>query len=115
MSDLAEVAARGTYAKNGWWRPVTPGDDGKGRYRDGGTMTFRAVEWDDLDDEERGGLILDAHNALAAIEKAGHRIVPVEPTKKMNDAGWLTEDHDGWDGPRDCWDAMLAAAPKVTP
>lgn len=74
MSDLVEIVARGVYADAGWWRPIKANDDGRGRYRNG----FRAVEWDDLDEEERAGLLRDAQSALTAIEKAGHRIVPAK-------------------------------------
>ena len=52
---------------------------------------------------------------LTAIEKAGHRIVPVKITREMRQAGLLTDTMDGWDGPETCWEWMLDAAPKVTP
>lgn len=50
----------------------------------------------------------DARAALSAIEASGtHRVAPVEPTEAMLDAGEYLEGADAWD-------AMLAAAPKVT-
>ncbi len=49
-----------------------------------------------------------ARLAITAIEKAGHRIVPVEPTFEMRKVcSFETAEVE--------WPAMLAAAPKVTP
>lgn len=45
---------------------------------------------------------------LTAIEKAGHRLVPVEPTPEML-AAVRWDDDDARAG----WDCMLSAAPKV--
>lgn len=47
-----------------------------------------------------------ARVALRSLEAAGYRVVPVEPTEAMSDAGAIH--------PTD-YAAMLAAAPKVTP
>jgi hypothetical protein len=57
-----EIVARAMYAANGWWRSPRENDDGKGRYHHG----LRAVEWEELDADERGGRIRDAAVALAA-------------------------------------------------
>jgi hypothetical protein len=69
---------------------------------------------------------VEARAALAAIEAAGWRVVPAEPTAEMWN-GWISVNHeydlvtqhayfDGDSGNwHACWDAMLAAAPKVTP
>jgi hypothetical protein len=51
--------------------------------------------------------------ALAAIDAAGFAIVPKEPTEEMETAYWRAQGMDR--APCDqTWDAMLAAAPKVT-
>lgn len=51
--------------------------------------------------------------ALAAIEDAGYRIVPVEPTAEMMSeiSGVMIGSYDA----REAYLAMLAVAPKVTP
>ena len=73
------------------------------------------------DDDSWVGSRMAALIAFAAIEKAGHRIVPVEITKAMREAG---EEAIGWGCHEDrpsaevalgTWQAMLAAAPKVSP
>lgn len=60
--------------------------------------------------------------ALSALEAAGYRVVPVEPTEAMCEAGensgflmWSPEPGEGLDGAdmETAWTAMLAAAPKV--
>jgi len=51
---------------------------------------------------------LSARAILTAIEASGRRIVPVEPTQKMIEAG-LDHVTRG-----DIWAAMLSASPKVT-
>ena len=54
----------------------------------------------------------DAQIVLAAIEASGYRVVPKEPTEAM------IKHAKAWGmvgGERVIWDAMLAAAPKVTP
>lgn len=67
--------------------------------------------------EERGELYRAYMAAIiTAIEKAGHRIVPVEPTLKMQCHG-LGADMKGFRGEtpvREIYLAMLAAAPKAT-
>jgi hypothetical protein len=64
-----------------------------------------------------GSLVNDAirhaRAALAAIDAAGFAIVPKEPTEEMETAYWRAQGMDR--APCDqTWDAMLAAAPKVT-
>lgn len=71
--------------------------------------------------------IIDNHkslmrNTLDAIAAAGYRVVPVEPTPEMLDAGWVKADAEWIGGARNLpreeiaqlWLAMLAAAPKST-
>ena len=53
-----------------------------------------------------------ARAALTAIEKAGHRIVPVEPDEKILLAILMAQ---FLNDTRETYAAMLAAAPKVTP
>jgi hypothetical protein len=57
--------------------------------------------------------------ALAAIEAAGHRIVPVEPTEAMVraavDSVGIAEGYRVDRKARRAWAAMLTAAPKPTP
>lgn len=61
--------------------------------------------------------------ALQAIEKAGHRIVPVKPSEEMLDAlhdGVLIEVNPEMRecsiiNDREMWGAILAAVPKVSP
>lgn len=55
--------------------------------------------------------------SLAAIEKAGHRIVPFDPTDAMESAGIEQVDPTNSYKPdvaSNVWFAMLNAAPKVT-
>lgn len=89
----AEVAARAVYAANGWWRERRADDDGKGRYRDGGTMIFRAVEWDDLDDEERADLIRDAGIAINAALTSSRREV-LEEAARVAEYYWSNDAKD---------------------
>ena len=46
---------------------------------------------------------------ITAIEQSGHAIVPIEPTEAMIDAGYNSEDCDGWSGPISCWERMIQA------
>lgn len=55
-----------------------------------------------------------AQAVLTAIEQSGHAIVPIEPTEAMIDAGYNSEDCDGWSGPTSCWQRMIQAG-KVKP
>lgn len=61
-----------------------------------------------------------ARAALAAVEAAGYRVVPVEPTAEMIRAALVEADRHGYlalkgyftdDEATFCWRAMLAAAP----
>jgi hypothetical protein len=118
MSDLVEIGAKvigdATFTYNG--QPET----------------IRSAIWGIFGTSTRGLALVEAllKNAaeahLAAIEKAGHRIVPVEPTKEMIEAGYDMQVADWpprWsdDGctpekytAQNIWPAMLNAAPKVT-
>jgi hypothetical protein len=60
-------------------------------------------------------------DTLSAIEVAGYRVVPVQPTKAMLDAAAIVvdDDHDRREPHRfysapELYAAMLAAAPKVS-
>jgi len=116
MSDLVEIGAKGAYAENDWWRSVAHDDDGKGRYQEMNGVRMRAVEWRELDADDRDSRLKEARAALTAIEKAGHRIVPKQPTDEML---WAALSAGHFDGIKDDADmrlsyaAMLAAAPKV--
>lgn len=62
-----------------------------------------------------------ARAALAAIEAAGYRVVPVEMTEEMGREGgtalinWSNSDESSWaKGAGDIYAAIVAAAPKVT-
>jgi len=68
---MAEQAAKGTYAADGWARPAAGDDDGKGRYRDSSIGRLRIVEWDELDGEMRSELVQEAFHGLAALVAAG--------------------------------------------
>lgn len=56
-----------------------------------------------------------ARAALAAIDAAGWQVVPKEPIEEMVAAGWASNGHFSDSSPLQVWQAMLAAAPKVTP
>lgn len=59
-----------------------------------------------------------ARAALSAIEAAGYRVVPMEPTEAMARAVRDPREANGSPlskGFRDTWRAALAAAPKVQP
>lgn len=72
MSDLVELVARAQYAANCWWRIVEDNDDGLGRYKAGhGEDRFRAIEWEQLSEDERKELLDASRAALDAIIAAG--------------------------------------------
>ena len=77
--ELVELMARAAYTANCWWRKVGEDDDRRGRYRNTGSIIFRAVEWENLDDDQRDQKRKEMNAALTAIEASGRRIVPVEP------------------------------------
>ena len=93
MSDLVEIGAKGAYAENDWWRSVAHDDDGKGRYQEMNGVRMRAVEWHELDADDRDSRLKEARAALTAIEKAGHRISlawqPIETAPKEECAPFL--------------------------
>lgn len=64
---LIERVARAVYAKNNWWKPTLPSDDGKGRYRG----EFRAVEWEELDAGEKILLLETARDHIEALRSCG--------------------------------------------
>jgi hypothetical protein len=79
MTDAKEVVerlAKAVYARNGWWRIVSENDDGNGRYRNTGEHRMRAVEWSDLDADERGQMLLDATAAMQELSAMGLVVVP---------------------------------------
>lgn len=119
MSDLVEIGAKGAYAENDWWRSVAHDDDGKGRYQEMNGVRMRVVEWHELDADDRDSRLKELRAALIAIEKAGHRIVPVEPTNAMEnaavEAAFVHCAHLTDEGETNAiYRAMLAAAPKVS-
>lgn len=75
------------------------------------------VPWDNLKARDRIAWISPARAALAAIEAAGYRVAPVEPTGAMVDAANRCSDSaeylTTWDTPA-VIRAAIAAAPKVT-
>lgn len=113
---LAEIAARGAYASDGWWRHAGDNDDGKGRYKMHGDVRLRAVEWDQLDADEHEDYLQQARAALAAINAAGYAFVPIKATEEMIAAG-LEADIAGFNGPTTpvahIWTAMLSAKIKT--
>lgn len=90
MKALIETMARAM-----WERPVAYGR--------------RRIPWDALDAEDQDVFRAYARAALAALETTDYRIVPVCVTSKMLRAGREAENH-----PLFIYEAMLAAAPKVT-
>jgi hypothetical protein len=80
INEMAEMAARGTYAANGWWRSVFPDDDGKGRYQNIKGTLCRAVEWGELEAADREEAIQNAYHGLLALIEAGWAFVaPTTP------------------------------------
>lgn len=96
MDDLIELIAKALYEEN----HATP----------------NYSSWEGLTPSERGCYLDCARAALAAISSSTtHRVVPVEPTDEMRDAGEAA----GWpEGGKSSiemqWAAMLSASPKVT-
>jgi hypothetical protein len=76
INEMAEVAARGAYAANGWWRSVLPDDDGKGRYQNIKGALCRAVEWGELEPEDREEAIQNTYHGLLALIEAGLVFMP---------------------------------------
>ncbi|HEV7319443.1 MAG TPA: hypothetical protein VGO04_12645 [Ensifer sp.] len=83
------------------------------------------TRWETASDEERSSHLFDAQSVLSAAlsakpaaavvgERDGWKLVPIEPTPEMIDAGriarWNIE--GGYGGPSS-WEAMLAAAPPA--
>lgn len=81
MTKIEEVA-RAIYAANCWWRAVEADDDGLGRYKDGhGSDRFRAIEWEQLPEDDRKEHLDSARAAIEAIR---------EPNEAMTSAGALS-------------------------
>jgi len=111
---IVEVMARGQYATNCWWRPVEDDDDATGRYKAGhdGDL-FRAIEWEQLCEDERKELLDAASAALTALEASGMAVVPVKASETMELAGYVCLDRTnpyGLDVVKNIWAAMLSAA-----
>lgn len=68
-----------------------------------------------LDITNYPGVVLDAWNALAALEAAGLRVVPVEATEEMVAAGKAAATLYLNHIERRHWNAMLAASPFAPP
>lgn len=99
MSDLVEIVARANYEKV--MRDST------------------AESWEDAHGVTRAAFRQAVVDFIIAIEKAGYRIVPVEPTPEMENAAdaclsYCEECKNGTSHPVVIWPAMLAAAPKVS-
>lgn len=75
--ELVEIAARGAYAACEWWRLVGSDDDGKGRYKTFGLERMRAVEWGELDEDDRTANREAARASLVALAAKGYAVVPV--------------------------------------
>lgn len=91
----------------------------------GGEEAINVAQWKALPnivgmEQCRVEYIRCAKAALSAIEASGHRIVPVEPTEVMHDAGYGAANLFGGievpasELPDDVYRAMLAASPKIT-
>lgn len=63
----------------------------------------------DINEPRKPDFLDAARSAITAIEQSGHAIVPIEPTEAMIDAGYNSEDCDGWSGPASCWQRMIEA------
>lgn len=75
MTEMAETAARGAYAKNSWWRSVYPLDDTAGECKEINGVVCRRVEWSELAPEDREELIQTAYYSLLALVEAGWVLV----------------------------------------
>lgn len=74
--------------------------------------------WLNMSELHRNTKRLAVQRIIEGIEKAGYRIVPVEPTPEMENAAdnclrYCEECKEGTSHPVVIWPAMLAAAPKV--
>lgn len=110
MSDMIERVARAIYARNDWWRVVGAGDDGKGRYADRAGARMRAVEWAELDADEREQRLRDARAAIEAMreptegmlaagnnyDSAGHSWGPIETAPRDGTAFWIWLSDEGF-------------------
>lgn len=78
--EVVEIGARAAYAENDWWRSLAHDDDGQGRYAEMNGVRMRAVEWEELDADDRDSRLKEMRTALTAIEASGRwKLVPVEP------------------------------------
>ena len=88
------------------------------RWRNGNNFQDRVPEWADLDQDDRDAWLTEMRENFAAIEAAGYRLVPVEPTDEMWGAAERLQPGNNAPyvpgSPADVYAAMLAAAPKVT-
>lgn len=50
-----------------------------------------------------------AEEVMTALDIRGFVIAPREPTEAMIDAGYDSEDREGWSGPLSCWERMINA------
>ncbi len=75
---VVEEVAQTVYARNDWWSIVRADDDGKGRYALRGGANMRAIEWNELDADERDQRCRDARTAIEAYERARGGVERVE-------------------------------------
>lgn len=80
----------------------------------GGDPDQPAVRWNGTEIEPQSfpawrDYLDEARHSLSAIEAAGMRIVPSEPTEAMIAAGWIDKEDVN---PDDIYCAMLAATPQ---
>lgn len=103
MTKLEEVA-RAIYAANGWWRAVEDDDDGLGRYKDGhGSDRFRAIEWEQLPEEDRREHLDSARRAVKALRE------PDEAMRRVGvEARWQSPVRDA-NNVREIFTAMIDA------
>ena len=75
-----------------------------------GTLVFVADPWEEAEDRHAECSEL-AESIRAALSAAGYAIVPREPTKEMDEAGYdaIERDHEHLD----VWEDMVAAAETV--
>lgn len=100
---MVERVARAVYAENDWWQVLKPEDDGKGRYRDGLDFKLRAVEWEELESDERKDRLSAAIAAITAMR---------EPTEEMETLGTLAFHRAYLERPiaQSVWKAMINRA-----
>ena len=72
-------------------------------------------DWSLASDEQREEFRLMARALLTTIEKAGYKVVPVEPTSEMIEAGTAAIQSSGFVDSATAlgWSAMLASAPNI--